>query len=291
MHDRAVRRRRAVLVVLVAASLILLTAYYGESSDGSLHSVQRGAIATLSPIQEGASRVLKPFRDLFGWFGDTLHAKSQRDAYRKQMEAYRTRLANSQQQLNDLKQQSGLQEQDTTGGMNQYAPVDARVFARSPSSWYQRVTVNKGSDDGIKRGDPVINAAGLVGRVLTVTGGPSVVALITDKGFAAAGITSDTREPGSVTPALGNTGDLIFDLVDDVSKVREGDLIVTAGTTEARLQSPFPPAIPIGTVKRIDTGEGELDRRIHITPAADVRRLDLVQVLTRPHADLQAPIR
>jgi rod shape-determining protein MreC len=94
-----------------------------------------------------------------------------------------------------------------------------------------------------------------------------------------------------VTPALGNTGDLLFDLVDDVSKVREGDLIVTAGTTEARLESPFPPSIPIGTVKKIDTGEGELDRRIHITPAADVRRLDIVQVLTKPHANLQAAVR
>ena len=79
MHDRAVRRRRAVLVVLVTASLILLTAYFGESQDGRLHSAQRGALGALSPIQEGASRVLKPFRDLFGWFGDTIDAKDQRD--------------------------------------------------------------------------------------------------------------------------------------------------------------------------------------------------------------------
>src|ERR1700755_1240915 len=116
MHDRAVRRRRAVLVVLVAASLFLLTAHCGESPIGHRHSVQRGAMATLAPIQEGASRALKPFRDLFGWFGVTLHAKSKRDAYRKQADAYRTQLAGAQQQLNDLKQQSGLHEQDTTGG-------------------------------------------------------------------------------------------------------------------------------------------------------------------------------
>jgi rod shape-determining protein MreC len=243
-----------VLVVLVAASLILLTAYYGESSNG------------------------------------TLHAKGQRDAYRKQMEAYRDRLAQAQSQLSDARQKAGLNDQYTTGGMDEYAPVDARVFVHSPSAWYQRVTVNKGSDDGVKRGDPVINTAGLVGRVEAVTGGEAVVTLITDKDFAAAGITSDSREPGSVTPALGNPGDLIFDLVDDVSKVHTGDLIVTAGTTESRLQSPFPPSIPIGTVKKIDTGEGELDRRIHIRPAADVRRLDLVQVLTKPHANLQAAV-
>jgi rod shape-determining protein MreC len=175
--------------------------------------------------------------------------------------------------------------------MDQYAPVNARVYLHSPTTWYQSVTINKGADAGVQRDDPVINGAGLVGRVETVTGGQAVVTLITDKDFAAAGVTSDTREPGSVTPALGATGDLLFDLVADVSRVHTGDLVVTAGTTESRLQSPFPPAIPIGTVTRIDLGEGDLDPRIHIKPAADVRRLDMVQVLTRPHADLTASTR
>jgi rod shape-determining protein MreC len=280
-----------VLVVLVAASLFLLTAYYGESSNGQLHSVQRGAMAALAPIQEGASRVLKPFRDLFGWFGDTIHAKSQRDALRKQVDAYREQLAAADQQLAEARQQAGLKQVDTTGGMDQYAPVNARVYLHSPTAWYQSVTINKGSDSGVQTDDPVINGAGLVGRVDAVTGGSSVVTLITDKDFAAAGVTADSREPGSVTPSLGATGDLLFDLVDNVSKVHQGDLVVTAGTTDTRLQSPFPAGIPIGTIKRIDLGSGDLDPRIHITPAADVRRLDMVQVLTKPHANLTASVR
>src|ERR1700710_1697994 len=113
MHDRAVRRRRAVLAVLVAASLILLTAYFGESSNGRLHSVQRGALGVLSPVQEGASRVLKPFRDLFGWFGDTVHAKGQRDQYRKEAASYRLQLAQKEYQLNQALQIAGLNQKDT----------------------------------------------------------------------------------------------------------------------------------------------------------------------------------
>src|SRR5919109_2703870 len=88
MHDKAVRRRRAVLAILVILSLFLLTAYFGESSGGGLHAVQRGAMEVLAPIQEGANRALKPFRDLFGWFGDTLDAKGERD----KLEAERDRL-------------------------------------------------------------------------------------------------------------------------------------------------------------------------------------------------------
>src|SRR3954447_17737594 len=156
MHDKAVRRRRAVLVVLVAASLILLTAYFGESSDGRLHSVQRGALGALAPIQEGASRVLKPFRDMFGWFGDTVDAKDQRDQFRKERDSYRTQLTTAQNRLRELDQQTKLRDIDTTGGMDRYAPVDARVFIRSPNSWFQRVEINKGTSDGVRRGDPVI---------------------------------------------------------------------------------------------------------------------------------------
>ena len=84
MYDKTVRRRRVVLGLLVASSLILLTAYFGESSGGGLHSVQRGVLDVVSPIQEGASKALKPVRDLFGWFGSTFDAKKQRDQLAKE---------------------------------------------------------------------------------------------------------------------------------------------------------------------------------------------------------------
>src|SRR5690349_14758118 len=93
MHDRAVRRRRAVLGGLVALSLILLTAYFGESAGGGLHALQRTATEVLSPIQEGANRALKPFRDLFGWFGDTLDAKSERDDLKSERDRLRQEVA------------------------------------------------------------------------------------------------------------------------------------------------------------------------------------------------------
>ena len=59
----------------------------------------------------------------------------------------------------------------------------------------------------------------------------------------------------------------------------------------SRLESRYPPAIPIGKVTRIDPGSGDLDRRIHVQPSADLTHTDIVQVLTEPHADLQASTR
>src|ERR687891_1981262 len=101
MHDKAVRRRRAVLAVLVILSLFLLTAYFGESSGGGLHAVQRGAMEVLAPIQEGANRALKPFRDLFGWFGDTLDAKDERDRLKAERDRLRQDLARKEVELRD----------------------------------------------------------------------------------------------------------------------------------------------------------------------------------------------
>jgi rod shape-determining protein MreC len=288
MHDRAVRRRRAVLALLVTASLILLTAYYGESQNGRLHSAQRGALGALSPIQEGASRVLKPFRDLFGWFGDTIDAKDQRDkaeAARGKLLLENTELRN---RLRMAEQQGKLNGIDGQGGMSQYGPVDARVYLHSPNSWYQSLQINKGTKDGVKVGDPVINGAGLVGKVETAWGGGAVVTLITDPEFATGGITGTSQEPGSVVPAVGAPGDLLFKFVDNANKVRKGEFVYTAGTISSRLESRYPPAIPIGIIDRIDLGDGELDKRIHIKPAADLTRVDMVQVLTEPHADLQS---
>ena len=288
MHDKVVRRRRAVLALLVALSLFLLTAYFGESSGGGLHAVQRGALEVLAPIQEGANKALKPFRDLFGWFGDTLDAQDERDRLARERDSLRNQVAQLQVTNRELEQLKGLQEMNTSGGLDQYEPLQARVYQRSPSTWYQTVTINKGSSDGVAVDDPVVNGQGLVGKVKSVSDGNAVVMLLTDQDFGVSALAPRRGEPGSITPIPGSGGDLLFDLVANAERIREGDLIVTAGTSSQRLPSVYPRSILIGTVKRIELGEGELDRRIHVEPAADLLDLDIVQVLTAPDANLQA---
>lgn len=292
MHDKAVRRRRAVLAALVVLSLFLLTAYFGESSSGTLHAVQRSTMEVLAPIQEGANRALKPFRDLFGWFGDTLDAKEERDRYKAERDALNKKLAEVTLENRKLEQLKGLDQINTAGGLDDYQPVTARVIARSPSSWYQTFQINKGSSDGVEVNQPVVNSAGLVGKIKEVSDGNAVVMLLTDPEFGVSARSLDSGEPGSVAPAVGAAGDLRFELVPNAKEVRRGERIITAGTsTSAKvsdLTSLYPSGIPIGTVSRIETGEGELDRVIHVKPAAELRTLDIVEVLTQPDADLRA---
>jgi rod shape-determining protein MreC len=287
MSDKVVRRRRAVLALLVVLSLFLLTAYFGESGNGGLHAVQRGAMEVLAPIQEGANRALKPFRDLFGWFGDTMDAKSERDRLKAERDALRREVARLEVERSELEQLGALQEQNTAGGLGNLEPVPARVIARSPSSWYQTVQINKGSSDGVEVDQPVVNGEGLVGKVKSVSDGNAVVSLLTDQEFGVSAVTLQSNEPGTVEAAVGAPGDLRLELVPNAKQVRRGERIITAGTASqpSELPSLYPPGILIGTVTRIETGEGELDRVIHVRPVADLRRLDLVQVLTKPQAN------
>jgi rod shape-determining protein MreC len=287
MYDRQVRRRRAVLLALVVCCLVLLTAYFGESSGGPLKSVQTGAMEVVAPVQEGANRALKPFRDLFGWFGDTLDAKDERDKLEAERDALRQEVARLKVMENENAELRDLVDYSRATGVDAYEPVTARVYSRSNSSWYSTIEINKGSSDGLAVNQPVINGKGLVGKVKLVSDGNAVVMLLSDSEFGVSALAAEADQPGSILPVAGSPGDLLLDLVPEAKEVRKGDRIVTAGTVSDRLPSPFPPGILIGSVKRVE-GEGELDRTIHVEPAADLRNLDFVQVLTKPNADLRA---
>lgn len=290
MYERKVRRRRAVLAVLVIASLLMLTAYFGESAGGGLHSLQRGALQVLGPVQDGASRVLKPLRDLVGWAGDTIDAKEERDKLRAERDALEREVTRLQAAAHENEQLKEMLEVNTTGGLDRYAPVKVRIRGRSPNLFYSTVTINSGSRSGIEVDDPVVAAnGGLVGRVSEVTGRYSIVTLLTDDEFAAAARSLGSGEQGTVRAEVGGRGDLLFDLVGDPRAVREGERIVTAGSLSPRLESYFPPNITIGRVSRIELGEGDLDRVIHVRPTADFGSLLWVEVLTQRADDqLQA---
>jgi rod shape-determining protein MreC len=287
MYDRQVRRRRAVLLALVGCCLILLTAYFGESSGGPLKSIQTGAMEVVAPVQEGANRALKPFRDLFSWFGDTLDAKDERDKLEAERDKLRADVAQLQSAAAENDELRDMVDYARGSGLDAFQPVTAQVYSRSNSSWYSTIEINKGSSDGIEVNQPVINGKGLVGKIKRVSDGNAVVMLLSDADFGVSARAAVSGQPGSILPVAGSPGDLLFELVPEAKKVRSGDSIVTAGTISDELPSPFPEGILIGKVTRID-GEGELDRTIHVAPYADLRDLDFVRVLTEPTADLRA---
>jgi rod shape-determining protein MreC len=283
VYDKTVRRRRAVLGLLVACSLILLTAYFGEPTGGALHGVQRGTSEVLNPVQEGASRALKPVRDLFGWFGDTVAAKGQVKDLRAERDRLRSEALAGESAVADNKRLSALLQLDGALSLKDYAPKTGRVIFQSPTVWYATIRVDKGSDDGVKVGQPVINEEALVGRVTEVFGGSAQVTLITDTTTKVPARAGRRQEFGIVEPAsAGNPTDLVMKFTQPGAKIAVGDRVVTRGTEpEDRAPSRYPVGLPIGSVTRI-VHPGTDTQEIHLRPYADARRLDFVQILTQP---------
>lgn len=291
MHDRkVVRRRRAVLGLLVACALILLTAYFGESAGGGLHAIQRGALAVFSPIESVAADAVKPFRDLFGWFGDTFHAKGENKKLKKEVQQLRSQVAQMSGDLRTSKQLDRITALDGARGLDQMGPVDARVVLASPTLWYSTVNINRGTSDGVHVNDPVINADGLIGRVTKTVSDAAQVLLITDSQSGVSARMADTGVPGFVqTGTPGNPNDLLMQRLPRGATPKVGEMVVTAGTVSSVYPTFFPPQIPIGTVTKVDPNELDTSQQIHIRPFANMHSLDVVQVLTKPSTRSTGP--
>jgi rod shape-determining protein MreC len=271
-----------VLALLVGLSIALLTAYFGESASGGLHAIQRGFLEGLAPLQEGASRALKPARDLVGWTGDVFDAKGDNKKLRRQVQQLRSEVAASQAASRDaaeLRALVGFNRSSTFPAG--YGTVPARVIARSPTVWYSTITIDKGSDQGVHVDQPVTSGKGLVGKVSDVAPDAARVTLLTDHTSGVSGQVVPNGANGLVKATVGDPSDLILDFVQKGRPVRNGSTVITSGWRASHLESIFPRGIPIGQVTHADSNERELYQRVHLRPFADLRNLDVVEVLTR----------
>jgi rod shape-determining protein MreC len=277
VYRKQVRRRRAVLALLIIGSFVLLTITYGSGSNG----LQRGVSTIFSPVQGVADGALKPARDLVNWFDQTFDARGRNDRLHDELQAARKASVGASAALAENAQLRKLLQLDRGGAIpSGYEPVTGRVIARSPTVWFSDVTIDAGSDEGVEVNDPVVNGDGLVGTVTAVTGGSAQVTLIADHSSAVSAKVVPVAVQGLIKPNVGDPEDLILDFIDSTKHVHKGQAVVTAGWRDQTIEARFPPNIPIGEVSRAPIIEQEASQQVHVRPYADLRDLDLVQVLT-----------
>jgi len=152
--------------------------------------------------------------------------------------------------------------------------IIAAVISRNPTNWFGTVVINRGKKDGVTRGAAVITPAGVVGRVLTVSGRTAEVLLITDPRSAVGSAVYETQVPGIVRGTLAGSERLKMEYVVKDEPVRQGFLVTTSSLSDL-----FPPGIPVGTVTKVEEQESGMFKIVYLKPAVDLNRLEEVLVL------------
>ncbi len=273
-------RARLVAVLLVLVSLGLITIYFRESSEGPLHTAQRIGSSVLMPFEVAGERVARPFRDAWGYVSDLVGAKSENAELREELDALREQVIREQTAGRENERLRELLDYVGSPAFPEgFESVATQVIVVPSNPFRQEVQVSAGSDDGVRKNDPVVTDDGLVGIVTDVTGGGAKVQLITDQESSVSAVVLTSDAPGVVRHGASSDS-LILDRVGKDQLVEERDIVITAGWKTGRLESLFPRGIPIGTVRSVGQQDVDLYKRIQITPFVDFDSLTSVTILT-----------
>jgi rod shape-determining protein MreC len=151
------------------------------------------------------------------------------------------------------------------------------VLAGAPSNFALTIDISKGTADGVKVGMPVVNGAGLVGRVIQTNAHRSTVQLLTDPDFKV-GVKLLPKGPFGTATGNGRGKDLVVDtaIEADSKEIPEKGTKLTTSGIDA---SAFPASIPLGTITATKPAPDGLTLDLVVTPYADPSQLSFVTVL------------
>ncbi|MEO8423081.1 MAG: rod shape-determining protein MreC [Actinomycetota bacterium] len=272
------RSTRLLVVVLVSISLAVITLDYREGENGPLAGLGRTALAAMAPLQEAVTTVTRPIGD---FFSGLVHLPSLEDENRQLQAELDAALAEiaagtyQQSQIEQLSQLLGLEESLTP------TSVPAVVIANGVSNFRYTITINRGSDSGIERDQPVVTGSEqapiLVGRVTRVSAISAEVELIIDRNSTVAGKLSVSHETGQVEGQ--GEGDLRMSLVTPGTSVEGNETVVTQSYEVNGQRGLYPPGLVIGQVSQVIPGTDGLQEFVTVRPAIDFSSLEFVLVL------------
>ncbi len=175
-----------------------------------------------------------------------------------------------QQEVGETQILAALVDFERANPQNSYTA--AAVIGRDPSPFLQYIIINRGSNDGLQRGMPVVTNQGLVGRVDAVIADAARVQLITDP---ASNVNVRLQNAEVDASLIGSvTGDVTLDLIPQDVALESGDLVLTSG-----LGGGYPPDLIVGQVVNVRTRDFDLFQQASVQPVVDFNRLQIVLVI------------
>ena len=164
--------------------------------------------------------------------------------------------------------------------LSEYEYLKASIINRNVGYWYDTITVNKGSRDGVKKDMAVITSKGLIGKVTKTTSFNSEIKLITSNNSnnkISVIIDNDGNKLyGIMTSYNEKNNTLSIEGIDDNSEIKKDSVVYTSGLNDI-----FPSGIIIGKVKNVETDNYGLAKNVKVTPSNDMDDIMVVSILKR----------
>ncbi|MDQ3406694.1 MAG: rod shape-determining protein MreC [Chloroflexota bacterium] len=271
--SRTTRRRAIIYALLVALCLLLL----GASNTAPMMEIRQGLSFAVSPIQSALTGATRSVASIFSTI-------SQIEQLRRDNQALATRVQQLEAETRRL-ESVGLQNEQLTRLLGVRASLDyetlaAEVIGRQISPTERIVVLDRGTEDGVAVGDPVLAGEGaLIGSVMEAAANRSVVLLLNDTRSVVIGLIESSRATGEVDGRL--SGPLAMINIPTTEAVVVGDRVVTAGLDLGDgIRSPFPRGLLIGRVVDVRTDPNTVVQTAMLQPAATLEKLEYALVIT-----------
>jgi rod shape-determining protein MreC len=277
--QREIRQRAPIwLAILLLTNLVIMAvdARDGVTRQRLLRVWIQALVSPAQNISSGASGAGTSFVKQIVNFRSTA---KENERLKEELSVAQLEVRNAQQAAAEnerLKGLLGLKEQ--TG----YERVAARVIARDSSTWFNTITINRGSSSGVALNMPVVTGGGIVGRVIALSPWTAQVMMITDEKAAAGAIVGQLGGSGALgsVRGLGDKGLIEMRYVSGLENVEVGNYILTTGQDGI-----YPPGLTVGEVVQVKAGTATQSHEILIRPGAKLDQLEEVAVLLyRPPA-------
>ena len=263
--------RRPTLLLIVVLSLLFVlmslssrTRYVGETRT----MFERSVMTIFAPVPKAVNLVGSQTADAYHGYLDMRHAVNENvDLHHKvdQLTTENLRLRQSEGDLRRLRSLLGYSEQFLM------PTTMAHAIMMDTSGRFKSIILDRGSSSGIDVDDAVVNANGLIGRVVLTTKDMAKVQLVSDSNASVGVLIERTRRQG-VLRGDGAGGAQLYD-IPSLADVQPGDTVLTAG-----IDGIYPKGIPSGVIVKAEKGQ-DLFKSIVVKPLVDFGSIEEVIIL------------
>lgn len=275
MHDT--RRTRFFLSVLLIAALALITLDYRDGSAAPLRGIRQIGGSVFGAAERGFAAVTQP---VVGFFGGSAGSNPSPQVAALEAQVTRLRAQLSHEQLSRA-QYAQLRRLLQVAGRGGYRIVAADVIAVG-QGYTESVTLDAGSQDGIRPQETVLDGAGLVGTVTAVSAQACTVLLASDPTSVVGIRLAGSGQIGWVTgtgKSQSGAGLLKLQVLGSGAALRPGEQLVTSASVHDR---PYVPGVPVGVISDAQGSTGSLTMRALVRPYADFTALGVVGIVVAP---------